>query len=420
MRSYKGLSSKILTLDNFRLAYKNAIKGKGFYKEVKDINKTGADQYLRGLLEEVKSRRYEVSPYETFIKKTEEKERIIYKLPMKDRIVQHAIMNVCEPLFRKTFINDTYSSIKGRGIHLGHERVKKFLRKHPDYLYCMKLDIRKCYPSLDKEVLKEKLNKKFRDEFVQWIFAKIVDSCEHGVPIGNYTSQYFNNFYFSDFDHWIKETRGCLGYFRYCDDMVIFGRTKEDLRSLFAKIQNIMTARLHVHIKGNYQIFPVKSRGVNFLGYITYPDYVRVRKHVKRRFIEKLSNMNLRDLTDRNLNIVGSYWGIFVHANCRNLWYTYTGTRSYKEFKKRYRPEHSTKDILGLSIQICKIVRLNLHRRRGGRVVFKCRIKGDTNTPHYIHSNSLAIIHSIVERDPSNYPWNTAICRGVNNYFIFK
>lgn len=201
MKSYKRLSDQILTLGNFRLAYKNAIKGKGFYKEVKEINASGVDDYLQALLEEVKSRRYRVSPYEIFIKRTEEKEREIYKLPMKDRIVQHALMNICEPLFRKTFITDTYSSIKFRGIHLGHERVKRFMRKHPEYRFAMKLDIRKCYPSLDKEVLKAKLNKKFKDAFMRWIFTEIVDSCEHGVPIGNYTSQYFNNFYFSEFDH---------------------------------------------------------------------------------------------------------------------------------------------------------------------------------------------------------------------------
>jgi len=106
---------------------------------------------------------------------------------MKDRIVQHAIMNYLEPIFRETFIIDTYSSIKTRGIHLGLQRVKKALRTGK-YKYCMKLDVHKCYPSLDKDILKAKLAKKFKDPDLLDLLYIIIDSCEKGVPIGNYTS----------------------------------------------------------------------------------------------------------------------------------------------------------------------------------------------------------------------------------------
>lgn len=136
-----------------------------------------------------------------------------------------------EPIFRESFILDTYSSIKGRGIHRCLRRVKRAV-KNLEYIYCLKLDIHKCYPSLDKNILKQKISKKFKDARLRNLLYLIIDSCEHGVPIGNYTSQYFNNFYFNDFDHWLKETKHVKYYFRYCDDIVILGKSKEWLRSL--------------------------------------------------------------------------------------------------------------------------------------------------------------------------------------------
>lgn len=229
MKRYGNLWKDICTIENFQLAYKRATKGKKYYDEVKNIESYGVDKYLEELLEEVKNDKYEVSEYTVFHKFTGGKNREIFKLPMKDRIVQHALMNIIEPIFRESFIVDTFSSIKGRGIHRGLKRVKRAV-KDTEYKYCLKLDISKCYPSLDKEILKQKLSKKFKDKCLINILYKIVDSCEHGVPIGNYTSQYFNNFYFSDFDHWLKENKRVKYYYRYCDDMVVLGKTKEYLR----------------------------------------------------------------------------------------------------------------------------------------------------------------------------------------------
>lgn len=200
MKTYSHLFEKICTIENFRQAYINATKGKHHYTEVKQIEAYGCDKYLHELLDEVKNKRYKVSEYEVFNLYTGHKWREIYKLPMKDRIVQHAIMIYLEPIFRETFILDTYSSIKTRGIHMGLMRVKRALRKY-NCKYCLQFDIHKCYPSLDQGILKQKLARKFKDKDLMDLLTVIIDSCEKGIPIGNYTSQYFNNFYFSDFDH---------------------------------------------------------------------------------------------------------------------------------------------------------------------------------------------------------------------------
>jgi len=347
MKRYNHLFEKICTIENFHLAYNNAIKGKTHYKDVIEIEKD-RDTYLLNLLEEVKSKQYKVSDYIVFHLYTGHKMREISKLPMKDRIVQHAIMNFCEPIFRESFILDTYASIKTRGIHMGLSRVKKALRKH-HYKYCLKLDIHKCYPSLDKEILKKKLENKFSDPDLMDLLRTIVDSCPNGVPIGNYTSQYFNNFYFTEFDHWIKEVKHIQAYFRYCDDMVILSNSKEELHHLLDEIQEYM-ATLNVHLKENYQIFTINSRGISFLGYIINEDYVKVRKATKKNFIRKIKKVNFNNPSGHNINVLGSYWGIFVHADCRKLWYKYVHSKNFKVFMKQYKC--FAKDILNQPIQV--------------------------------------------------------------------
>lgn len=398
-------------MENFLLAYHNATKGKKHYKEVQEIG-LNPEPYLQELLEEVRSKRYKVSDYKIFKLYTGHKWREIYKLPMRDRIVQHAIMNICEPIFRESFIQDTYSSIKTRGIHLALKRLKRAV-KDPDCKYCLKLDIRKCYPSLDKEILKQKLARKFNDRDLLWLMNTIIDSCEKGVPIGNYTSQYFNNFYFSDFDHWLKEKKGVKHYFRYCDDMVILGSSKEELHQLLTEIRH-QTDLLHVTLKDNWQVFPVEARGVDFLGYITRTDYCKVRKCTKCTFIRKTHLMDFQDLTENDYNTLGSYWGILCHADCRRLWSKYTHSKDYNNFRSIHHPEYSARQILNKPVRIYEM--LIKTRRKQETLFFKALLDGKYV---FVHTTSASLIKMAQQRPEGKDPWDTRIVTTMYNNYIF-
>lgn len=201
MKRIGNLFGKICTIENFQLAYKNATKGKKHYRDVKNIEKYGVDKFLEELLEEVRTHKYRTSKYHVFNLKTGGKVREISKLPMRDRIVQHALMNYIEPIFRKSFIKDTYSSIKGRGSHKCIHRIQYAMKDVENTQYCLKLDIRKFYPSIDQELMKQCLRRKFKDKELLAVLDEIVDSADKGVPIGNYTSQYFANYFLTEFDH---------------------------------------------------------------------------------------------------------------------------------------------------------------------------------------------------------------------------
>ena len=332
---------------------------------------------------------------------------------MKDRIIQHAIMIYLEPIFRETFILDTFSSIKTRGIHLGLKRVKHYIN-HCDDDYILKLDIHKCYPSLDQNILKQKLAKKFNDDKLLRLLYKIIDSCPKGVPIGNYTSQYFNNFYFNDFDHWIKEVKGIKGYFRYCDDIVIIHKDKEFLHNLLEEIK-VKISELNIKLKPNYQIYKISYSGIDFLGYIIHRDYIKVRKNTKQNFINKVSKMDFNNLTAKDINVLGSYWGIFVHADCRHLWETYTGVKTFKDLNIKVHNRDFVKDVLDKEIIVNSAV---IYYRKGEKRVRLC-VTYDTIEDVYISTSAEMIIEAIEQLNINHYPFKTIIKVNDKGYYMF-
>ena len=258
MKRLNNLFERIVSVENLTKADSIAQKGKSKQYGVVQHCKN-AEQNIQSLHHNLVDKTYCTSPYSIF-KVFEPKEREVYRLPyFPDRIVHHAIMNVLEPVFVSVFTADTYSCIKGKGIHAAARAVRKALVDEPGTTYCLKLDIRKFYPSINHVVLKHLLRRKIKDNDLLWLLDEIIDSAP-GVPIGNYLSQYFANFYLSYFDHWIKEDKQVKYYFRYADDLVILSPDKKYLRDLLVEIKNYLKVNLRLEVKGNYQVFPVASR----------------------------------------------------------------------------------------------------------------------------------------------------------------
>jgi RNA-directed DNA polymerase len=287
MKRIGNLYQLICSKDNLELADKIARKGKKHQWSViqHDANRDENIQLLHKMLTE---KTYRTSPYMTFTIR-EPKERIIYRLPyFPDRICHHAIMNILEQVFVSMFTADTYSCIKGKGIHGAHNTIKRALRDVPGTQYCLKLDIKKFYPSVDHDILKKLLRKKFKDNDLLWLLDEIIDSAD-GLPIGNYLSQYFANFYLTHFDHWVKEVMRWKYYFRYADDMIFLAATKEELHRLLILVREYLLTNLRLELKHNYQVFPVEARGIDAFGYVYRHDYVLLRKRTKKNFARMLA-----------------------------------------------------------------------------------------------------------------------------------
>jgi len=312
MKRFGNLYESITSLENLYKAEKKARKGKSKNKEIKRYIQN-LDENILELYNELQNNTYTTSEYSHFII-YEPKERFISKLPYRDRIVQHALMIYLEPIFTKSLISQTYSCIKKRGILKCLNTLTSYLKNKEATKYCLKLDIRKFYPSVDSDILKKALRTKIKDEKVLFLLDGIISSCK-GLPLGSYTSQWLANFYLNKFSHWMKEEKRIKYFLTYCDDIVILHNSKEYLHTLRKEIQEYLLTHLKLELS-NYQIFPVKSRGIDYLGYKSYHAHIKLRKTIKSNF----RNMIRKHPNNKS---IASYNGWLLHGNCRNLWNKY-------------------------------------------------------------------------------------------------
>lgn len=310
MKRIGNLFEKIISIENLIIADTKAQKGKSKQYGVSLHNKNKESNILK-LHDMLASKTYKTSEYDIF-KVFEPKERDVYRLPFfPDRITHHAIMNILEPIFVAVFTADSYSCIKGRGIHKASFNLRKALKNVDETTYCLKLDITKFYPNIDHHILKALLRKKFKDEDLLWLLDEIIDSAP-GLPIGNYLSQYLANFYLTYFDHWIKEQLGVKYYFRYADDIVILHKNKYYLHRILKVIEDYFELFLKLQVKGNWQVFPVESRGIDFVGYVHFHTHIRLRKSIKKRFARMLKRNPRKES-------IASYKGWTKHCDSKNL-----------------------------------------------------------------------------------------------------
>lgn len=298
MKTAKNLFDQILHWDNLLLAANRARKGKKYQSNVARFDFHLERELLR-LQHELATKTYRPGSYRAFLI-TDPKERLISAAPYRDRVVHHALCNVIEPVFEKTFIHDSYANRKGKGTHRAIERYQHYARQYPCVLKC---DIRKFFPSIDHAILKQEIRWKIACPDTFWLCELIIDNSnpqeEHlvyfpgddlfaptgrrrGLPIGNLTSQFWANVYLNRFDHFVKEELQAPGYVRYVDDFVLFAADKTQLHDWKAQIAaRLAGLRLLPH-PDKTQVHGVRN-GVPFLGFRVFPWHRYVRKENAHR-----------------------------------------------------------------------------------------------------------------------------------------
>ena len=308
MKRYGKIFPKIYDMENLYLAHANARRDKTFYKEVKMVD-SDPEYYLGQIQEMLKSGSYEVSEYAVSMINDKGKERELMKLPyFPDRIIQWAIMLQIEPIFMTVFCQHTCASIKDRGIKRANALVDEYLKDPYNSKYCLKIDVSKFYPNINHAILKKLLRKKFKDSELLELLDLIIDSYpgDKGVPIGSYLSQFLANFYLAYFDHWLKEKKKVKRIVRYMDDVIIFSHSKEELQSLLKEMDEYLSMNLDLNVKPNYQVFPVESRGVDFVGYRSFHEFKLLRKTTCKKFKKRM--LQIREKQDKGEMINYQEW----------------------------------------------------------------------------------------------------------------
>lgn len=317
---------KICDAENVKKAIYKASLGKR-HKHFIDKTLRNADLYAERIVEMLESKSYVPTAYKTrtIYDGANKKERTIY-IPRfyPDQVIHWALMLQIENIIMRGMYKYSCGSIPGRGTSFGQKALRKWLDS--DYKgtkYCLKMDITKFYPSIDKEILKDMFRRKIKDDNCLWLIDTIIDSSDRGLPIGNYTSQWFSNFFLEGLDHFIKERLGIKYYIRYVDDLVLLGANKRKLHAARRKIQEYLEG-INLTLKGNWQVFMVDKRDIDFLGLRFFRDKTILRKRNAlriRRRVKKIANKP--HLSYRDACAIVSYWGWIKRSDSYNFYNKY-------------------------------------------------------------------------------------------------
>jgi RNA-directed DNA polymerase len=265
MKRVSGLWGEISDLDNLKLAFWKARRGKTTHRAVRQFQE-GLDENLEAMRAGLMDGTVALGNYRYFTIQ-DPKVRLICAASFPERVLHHAVMNLCEPVFEKQLIFDSYACRAGKGTQAALRRAMRFHRRGGWFL---KMDIRKYFDSITHERLLGRLARLFKDPELLHLFERLVSTYQtepgKGLPIGNLTSQHFANFYLSGLDHFIKNELRVGRYLRYMDDFILWASEKEELLSARVSIEQFLHAELALKLKAGAQ-FNRTREGVDFLGF---------------------------------------------------------------------------------------------------------------------------------------------------------
>jgi len=309
MKSHNNLYPKLCSFENLYISFRKARKGKRNKWYVREFEADLQNNLLE-LKTELETLAYKPRPLKIFVIR-DPKTRVISASDFRDRIVHHALCNIIEPIFDKTFIHDSYASRKNMGTHKAIERFDCLKRKttrngklirnakinNMVIGYVLKADIKHYFDSVDHEVMINIIKRKIRDKKALWLIKKILENHNtkkpnKGMPIGNLTSQIFANIYLNELDYFVKQKLRARYYIRYLDDFVIFDRNKKKLEFYKNQINEFLKIiKLELH-NDKSKIIPL-YKGANFLGFRIFYHYKLLKKSNIRLFRKRLEELEV-------------------------------------------------------------------------------------------------------------------------------
>lgn len=291
MRWWKHLFEKVIDDETLSEAFDAVVKSRKERDRKHPGEKSFVDRYathkgtiIHELKQELADKSYHLSIRPSFDRMERGKMRHITPPSFRDSVVYHAVISVLKPYLMGRLYYYSLGSIPGKGPRVGLNSMQGKLKDHrKDTKYCLQIDVTKFYDSIDRQMLMEKLGRKIKDSDMLWLLSIIIHEQpgERGLPLGAYTSGWLGNFYLDDLDHAIKQSFDTRYCYRYVDDVVILGPNKKKLHRIRKNIDELLASK-GLRMKGNWQVYPVDSRKIDFLGFRTGRD---VRIDRKRNMV---------------------------------------------------------------------------------------------------------------------------------------
>lgn len=375
------------------------------------------EEVIRELSDRIKAGTYTVRDYREREINENGKIRRIQILTMKDRIAVHAIMAVVDRHLKKRFIRTTSASIKERGMHDLLAYIHRDMQEQPETTrYCYKFDISKFYESIDQDTVMDCVRRVFKDRRLITLLDGFVRMMPRGLSIGLRSSQGLGNLLLSvHLDHVLKDECGVRHFYRYCDDGVVLAASKRELWEVREIVHNQMES-IGLKVKANERVFPV-TEGIDFLGYVIRPDYIRLRKRIKKKAAAKLNEVKSRK---RRREIIASLYGMSKHADCNNMFHKLTGKemKSFKDLKIAYKPDDGKKRFPGAVVSIRELVNLpivvkdyetGIHTEQGeDRCIVSIEQSGEAKK-FFTNSEEMKNILAQISELPDGFPFETTI-----------
>src|SRR3989344_4935337 len=314
------LYEHIISIDNLLEAWRDFVRGKRKRKDVQEFELRLMGNIL-SLHKDLSERTYIHSDYEAF-NISDPKPRNIHKASVRDRLLHHALYRIVYPFFDKTFIADSYSCRKGKGTHKAlanfRARAYKVSLNHTRTVWVLKCDVRKFFASIDQQRLLEILEESIPNKHIIWLLSKIVSSFHAkeegvGLPLGNLTSQLLVNIYMNEFDQFVKHKLKMRHYVRYADDFVFLSSDKREMEEVLPKVRKFLWEELRLTLHPDKVFIRTLAPGVDFLGWVHFPDHRVVRTTTKRRMFSRLKK------TGENEQSIQSYLGLLSYGNTYKL-----------------------------------------------------------------------------------------------------
>jgi retron-type reverse transcriptase len=311
--------NEISGLENLFSAWQEFYRGKSSKKEVDAFAANLADNIV-ALRCDLANKTYRHGRYINF-RISDPKPREIHKAQVRDRVLHHAIYRILYPAFDTIFIADSFSCRINKGTHRAMDRFQVMARSisknHTKTCWVLKCDIRKFFASIDHEVLIGILEERLADKNIIWLLRNVIDSFSIskpgiGLPLGNLTSQLFCNVYMNEFDQFVKHGLKAKHYIRYADDFVFLSDDKNWLSELIPRISQFLEEKLKLHMHPDKVYIKSFASGLDFLGWIHFPKYRRLRGATKRRMFRRIKE-SLKNET------LQSYLGLLSHGNAWRL-----------------------------------------------------------------------------------------------------
>ncbi|MDP2946271.1 MAG: reverse transcriptase/maturase family protein [bacterium] len=308
----------IINIDNLLEAFKEFVKGKRGKRDVQEFSFHLMDNIF-ALNAELFDRTYKHGGYRAF-NISDPKPRNIHKASVRDRLLHHAIYRVLYPFFDKTFIADSFSCRIKKGTHKSLNQFRKFVYKvsknNTRTCWILKCDVRKFFANIDHKILLNILNSYIPDQQIIWLLQEIIGSFSTkpgiGLPLGNLTSQLLVNIYMNEFDQFVKHKLKVKCYIRYADDFVIISSNRKELENFIPLIRDFLSEKLKLELHPDKVFVKTLASGVDFLGWVNFPDHRVLRTSTKRRMIRRIKELPVPAT-------INSYLGLMRHGNTRKL-----------------------------------------------------------------------------------------------------